>query len=125
MRTTDQELDPKSEMAKNVGLYPWFKFFQNLVSWQAVWFLYFQCELSASEAILLYAVYDVATTVLKVPSGYLSDRLGRRITLIAAAIAGFAGAGSSRSAAALPFLRWDRSLLVRRPPLHQEPITPC
>ena len=78
--------------ARNVALYPWFKLFQSLVFWQAIWFLYFQNELSAAEAILLYAIYDVGTTVLEVPSGYMSDKLGRRITLIASAIAGFAGA---------------------------------
>ena len=80
-------------MARNVALYPWFKFFQNLIFWQAVWFLFFQSELSAAEALLLYAIYDVATTALEVPSGYMSDRLGRRPTLIAAALAGSAGAG--------------------------------
>jgi len=89
---TDPESGQESGMAKNIRLYPWFKFFQNLVFWQAIWFLYFQNELSAAEAILLYAVYDVATTVLEVPSGYMSDRLGRRITLIAAAVTGFTGA---------------------------------
>lgn len=79
-------------MRTNVRLYPWFKFFQNLLFWQAVWFLFFQERLSASEAILLYAVYDIATTALEVPSGYLSDRVGRRFTLILAAIATLAGA---------------------------------
>lgn len=78
-------------MARNIVLYPWFKFFQSLVFWQAVWFLYFQKELSASEAILLYAVYDIATTALEVPSGYMSDRLGRRPTLIMSAAAGCIG----------------------------------
>lgn len=78
--------------ARNVALFPWFKALQNLVFWQAVWFLYFQSQLSAAEAILLYAVYDVATTALEVPSGYMSDRWGRRITLIASALAGLAGA---------------------------------
>lgn len=92
MKTIDQESGQDCGMARNVRLYPWFKFFQNLVFWQAVWFLYFQNELSAAEAILLYAIYDVATTILEVPSGYMSDRLGRRITLIVAAVTGFAGA---------------------------------
>ncbi len=82
----------RSDMARNVSLYPWFKFSRSLVFWQAVWFLYFQTELSAVEAILLYAIYDVGTTVLEVPSGYMSDLLGRRFTLIASAIAGFGGA---------------------------------
>lgn len=77
-------------MSRNVALYPWFKFVQNLVFWQATWFLYFQNSLSAAEAILLYAIYDLATTILEVPSGYMSDRLGRRVTLICAAVAAVA-----------------------------------
>ena len=74
-----------SGAARNIALYPWFKFFQNLLFWQAIWFLFLQSELSAAEAILLYAVYDIATTVLEVPSGYASDRWGRRRTLILSA----------------------------------------
>ncbi|MGC1504971.1 MAG: MFS transporter [Sulfitobacter sp.] len=79
-------------MMRNVALYPWFKFAQNLTFWQAIWFLLFQNALSAAQAILLYAVYDVATTVMEVPSGYMSDRQGRRRTLIAAAFFGALGA---------------------------------
>lgn len=79
--------------ARNIALYPWFKVFQNLLFWQAVWFLYFQGRLSAAEAMLLYALTDIATTVLEVPSGYASDRWGRRRTLIVSAAASLAGAG--------------------------------
>ena len=79
-------------MARNIRLYRWFRFFQSLIFWQAVWFLYFQSTLSPAEAVLLYAVYDVATTALEVPSGYMSDRLGRRTTLIASGVTGVAGA---------------------------------
>jgi nitrate/nitrite transporter NarK len=50
--------------------------------WQAIWFLYFQTSLSAADALLLAVVADMATTVLEVPSGYLADRVGRRITLL-------------------------------------------
>lgn len=78
--------------SRNVLLYPWFKFFQNLLFWQATWFLFFQSELSAAQAILIYVFADVATTVLEVPSGYLSDRIGRRVTLIVSAVAGLAAA---------------------------------
>jgi len=84
---------PGRGAARNIALYPWFKFLQNLLFWQAVWFLFFQSELSAAQAVLLYAVYDVATTTFEVPSGYMSDRLGRRITLLAATLAGILGAG--------------------------------
>lgn len=77
---------------RTIQLYPWFKFCQNLVFWQAIWFLYFQNTLSAAEAILLYAVYDISTTALEVPSGYMSDRIGRRFTLIVAMVCGAVGA---------------------------------
>ena len=78
-----------SGAARNIALYPWFKFFQNLLFWQAIWFLFLQSELSAAQAILFYAIYDVTTTLLEVPSGYFSDRWGRRRTLIGSACAGF------------------------------------
>ena len=80
-------------MSHNVRLYPWYQFFRNLTFWQAIWFLYFQQELSAAEAILLYAIFDIATTVMEVPSGYLSDRVGRRFTLILSALAMTGGMG--------------------------------
>ena len=78
-------------MRTNIQLYPWFQFFRSLLFWQGIWFLYFQQELSAAEAILLYAIYDISTTALEVPSGYLSDRVGRRFTLILATIAALTG----------------------------------
>jgi MFS family permease len=74
--------------ARNIALYPWFRFFQNLLFWQATWFLYFQSELSAAEALMLYAVYDIATTLLEVPSGWLSDRWGRKKTLVLSSLFG-------------------------------------
>ena len=75
-------------MTRNIALYPWFKFIQSLIFWQATWFLYFESQLSGAEAILLYVVYDISTTLLEVPSGYMSDRLGRRVTLLTAAMCG-------------------------------------
>ncbi|WP_298438295.1 MFS transporter [uncultured Jannaschia sp.] len=79
-------------MTRNVRLYPVYKFLSSLIFWQAAWFLYIQSELSAAEAILMYAIYDVATTALEVPSGWLSDNWGRRRTLIVAAAAAVATA---------------------------------
>lgn len=85
--------DPsQGALTRNISLYRWSRFLRNLLFWQAIWFLYYQDVLSAAEAILLYALTDIATTVLEVPSGYMSDRLGRRRTLIASAIAGLAAA---------------------------------
>lgn len=77
---------------RNVKLYPWFKFFQNLLFWQATWFLFFQSELSAAQAVLIYVFFDIATTLFEVPSGYMSDRVGRCFTLTLAALAGLLSA---------------------------------
>jgi MFS family permease len=78
-------------MDRNAALYPWHQFCVNLLFWQATWFLYFQSELSAAQAILLYGVYDVSVTTLEVPSGYMSDRVGRRVTLVLSALAFLTG----------------------------------
>lgn len=77
-------------LSRNLTLLPWLKFTQNLLFWQATWFLFLQDTLSAAEAVLLYAVYDIGTTVFEVPSGYMSDKIGRRVTLLASALAGLA-----------------------------------
>ncbi|MEH6646451.1 MFS transporter [Sulfitobacter sp.] len=76
---------------RTIKLIPWFQFFNALLFWQAVWFLYFQANLSGAEAIILYSVYDIATTVLEVPSGYFSDRLGRRVTLFLSTLCSLLG----------------------------------
>ena len=55
------------DISRNISLYRWSRFLRSLSFWQAIWFLYFQDMLSATDAILLYAVYDVATTFLEVP----------------------------------------------------------
>ena len=81
-----------SAAARNVQLYPWFKFFQNLLFWQSTWFLFFQSELSAAQAILIYVFFEISTTIFEVPSGYLSDLVGRRFTLILSGLAGLTSA---------------------------------
>lgn len=76
---------------RTIALIPWYQFLNGLLFWQAVWFLYFQSNLSGAEAIMLYSVYDISVTVLEVPSGYFSDRIGRRFTLLLAALCSVLG----------------------------------
>lgn len=78
-------------MTRNLTLYPWAQGLHELIFWQAVWFLYFQAIASAEMAILLMALYDIVVVVLEVPSGYFSDRYGRRITLAASALSAAVG----------------------------------
>ena len=76
---------------RTIALIPWFQFLNSLLFWQAVWFLYFQSNLSGAEAIILYSVYDISVTVLEVPSGYFSDRIGRRFTLLLSTLCALLG----------------------------------
>lgn len=78
-------------LQRTITLIPWYQLINNLLFWQAVWFLYFQSELSGAEAIILYTVYDISVTVMEVPSGYFSDRIGRRWTLMLSALCALTG----------------------------------
>ncbi|HKK96651.1 MAG TPA: MFS transporter, partial [Marivita sp.] len=80
----------QTSRTRNLKILPWVKFTQNLLFWQATWFLFFQNTLSAAEAVLLYAIFDIGTTLFEVPSGYMSDRIGRTVTLLASSLAGIA-----------------------------------
>ena len=54
-------------------------------AWIAVFFLFMNQSLSLDQVIQLSAVYYFSAFLLEVPSGYFSDRIGRRITLLIAA----------------------------------------
>ncbi len=47
-----------------------------------VFFLYFSSKLSLQEVLLLESVYYISVVLLEVPTGYFSDLVGRRITLL-------------------------------------------
>lgn len=52
-----------------------------------VFYLFFERRLPVDQVLLVQAVYYAAGMALEVPSGFASDRLGRRPTLILAALA--------------------------------------
>jgi MFS family permease len=54
--------------------------------WLPIFFLYFNQHMSLDHVLRLEAIYYVAVVILEVPSGYLSDTLGRRLTLIISSI---------------------------------------
>ncbi len=72
----------------NVRLYPWFRAAADGHAWITVFFLYMNQYLPLYQVIELSAIYYLSVFVLEVPSGYFSDRIGRRPTLLLAA-AGF------------------------------------
>jgi len=74
------------KLARTVRLYPWYVFFRDCLFWAPAFFLYFASVLPLSRVLWLEAVYYVSVAILEVPSGYVSDRLGRRPTLFFSAL---------------------------------------
>lgn len=73
-------------MQKNIQLYPWYFAASAFLAWMPVFFLYFNSYLDLSDVLLLEAIYYITVVILEVPSGYFSDALGRRRTLLLGAV---------------------------------------
>ena len=71
---------------RNLALYPWYQAFSSALPWLPIFFLYFLEHLSFADSITLGAIYYFSVFLLEVPSGYLSDRFGRKHTLVAATV---------------------------------------
>lgn len=74
-------------MRTNVRRYPWFVATMSVSPWLPVFFLYFSEQVGFEDAVTLSAIYYLSVVVLEVPSGYLSDRAGRRPALLVATTA--------------------------------------
>lgn len=59
----------------------------SFLPWLPVFFLYLNERLPADQVVLLSAVYYMAVVFFEVPSGYLSDRIGRRPVLLIGTLA--------------------------------------
>ncbi len=70
---------------RNLALFPWYVAGIAAFAWMPIFFLYLTARVSLSEALALEALYYAAVVALELPSGYFSDRVGRRATLILAA----------------------------------------
>ena len=74
-------------LERNVALYPFFRMAADGYAWITVFFLYMSQTLPLDQVIQLSSVYYLSVFVLEVPSGYFSDRVGRRTTLLMSAAA--------------------------------------
>lgn len=78
--------DELESLARNVRLYPWYISVFNAFFWMPVFFLYFGAHLPLERVLQLEGLYYAAVVVLEVPSGYFSDRFGRKSTLLGASV---------------------------------------
>ena len=74
-------------MTRNVTLYPWYIAFFGMMAWLPVFFLFFSEHLTLEQVLQLEALYYLAVVLLEVPSGYFSDTVGRRPTLLVSSVA--------------------------------------
>ena len=75
-----------SELTRSVRLYPIYAPLTQAYFWLPVFFLYFNQHMPIEQVLRLEAIYYAAVVILEVPSGYLSDTLGRRLTLLISAV---------------------------------------
>jgi predicted MFS family arabinose efflux permease len=73
-------------LERNARLYPWYAGVFNAYFWLPVFFLYFSSKFSLADVLRLEAIYYFAVVALEVPSGYVSDTVGRRFTLLVATV---------------------------------------
>jgi len=72
-------------MNRNAALYPWYISLFGLMAWLPIFFLYFSEHLTLAQVLRLEAIYYAAVVLFEVPSGYFSDVVGRRPTLLISA----------------------------------------
>lgn len=73
-------------LERNIRLFSVYKAATSVSPWLPVFFLFFIERVSLGEAVLLGSIYYFSVFLLEVPSGYCSDRFGRRPTLILASV---------------------------------------
>ena len=91
-------------LRRNVRLYPWFAAATSVSPWLPIFFLFFDDRVGFDGALTLSGIYYAAVVALEVPSGYLSDRVGRRAVLLvasASSLAAFLGFALADGFAAL------------------------
>ena len=72
--------------SRNLALYPIYVICLNGFFWFPVFFLYLTEMVGLEDALRLEAIYYLAVVAFEVPSGWASDRFGRRFALRAAAL---------------------------------------
>lgn len=71
-----------ARIERNIRLYPWYAVGFNALFWYPVFILFFTERLTLNQALQLEAIYYLTVPILEVPSGYFSDRIGRKPTLL-------------------------------------------
>ncbi len=72
----------QNQNRRTADLYQWYAAFSNASFWVPVFFLYLAAYLPLDAVLILEALYFFGVVIIEVPSGWFSDRLGRRPTML-------------------------------------------
>ncbi len=75
-------MNTHAALERNIEIFSRYKALSSVMPWLPIFFLFFIERVSLSEAVLLGSASYFSIFLLEVPSGYASDRYGRRPTLI-------------------------------------------
>ena len=73
--------EPPTLSVRNARLYPWYVVCLNGFYWFPVFLLYLTEHVGIGDALILESIYYAAVVALEVPSGWASDKFGRRLAL--------------------------------------------
>jgi len=73
-------------LEQNIRLYPMYQIASSFLPWLPLFFLFFNQYVSLGDALIISSAYYFGVFVLEIPSGYLSDRFGRKPILVIASI---------------------------------------
>ena len=71
---------------RTADLYQWYASLAEASFWVPVFFLYFAAYMPLDAVLSLEALYFLSVVTIEVPSGWLSDRLGRKPTMLVGAV---------------------------------------
>ena len=75
-------VDRETALRRNVQLYPAYVAARDAMFWMPVFFLFFSDYLPLESVLRIEAIYYTAIVITEIPSGYFSDRVGRRWSLL-------------------------------------------
>lgn len=112
MTPSEQRASDPVRLERNLRLYGWYFPLARSYFWAPVFFLYFSERFPIDQVLALQSLYYFTVVALEVPSGYLSDRVSRTVTLQLSALAAvasytlfyFGGASFGSFAAAQVFI---------------------
>lgn len=78
--------DGVPEMRRNLHRYQLYSVLFSAMCWLPVFAIYIAGKVGLEGLLLLEAIYYISVVIMEVPSGYLSDRLGRRPVLAISAL---------------------------------------